>query len=154
MIKPKILFNGVKTCLRCNIEKDIEEFYLFAINNRKYRASECKVCNKLATQLRQKANPKKRDAIMKISKAKKPELYREIRKRADRRYPEKAKARSKLREAVRHGRLERQPCLICGILPVDAHHPDYSKPLDVMWLCRRHHQDEHNRLRASLSNSI
>lgn len=27
---------------------------------------------------------------------------------------------------------------------LDAHHPDYNKPLVVVWLCRRCHQRHHN----------
>lgn len=42
---------------------------------------------------------------------------------------------SECREGVRHGR------------PIEAHHPDYSKPLDVVFLCRSCHIAEHRRLR-------
>ncbi len=27
------------------------------------------------------------------------------------------------------------------------HHSDYSKPLDIVWLCREHHTEEHNKIR-------
>ncbi len=36
--------------------------------------------------------------------------------------------------------LEPQPCEVCGsTVRVVAHHDDYSKPLEIRWLCRSHH---------------
>lgn len=61
-----------------------------------------------------------------------------------RRYPEAAKAHDIVRNAVRHGRLIKQPCHICGsTINVHAHHEDYSKPLDVIWLCDTCHRIRH-----------
>ena len=37
------------------------------------------------------------------------------------------------------GKISRKPCQVCGELKVEALHMDYSKPLDVVWLCRLHH---------------
>ena len=54
-------------------------------------------------------------------------------------YPERYLARSILRSAVETGKLIRQPCEVCGNPKVEAHHPDYSKPLEVRWLCHQHH---------------
>ena len=35
-------------------------------------------------------------------------------------------------------------CLFCGDkFSVQGHHENYSKPLDVLWLCRSHHADLH-----------
>jgi hypothetical protein len=48
--------------------------------------------------------------------------------------------------AIRDGRLIRQPCEVCGALNVEAHHDDYSKPLTVRWLCRRHHLEHHGKV--------
>ena len=45
--------------------------------------------------------------------------------------------------AIRNGSLQRGTCEVCGAERVDAHHDDYSKPLDVRWLCRRHHLQLH-----------
>lgn len=57
------------------------------------------------------------------------------------RYPDQYHARSVVREAVRAGRLVRQPCELCGDAQAEAHHPDYAKPLDVRWVCRRCHRE-------------
>ena len=39
----------------------------------------------------------------------------------------------------RFGYLVPGPCAKCGHAKVVAHHPDYSRPLDVIWLCRPCH---------------
>lgn len=49
--------------------------------------------------------------------------------------------------AVRDGRLVRQPCEACGDVKVEGHHEDYDKPLQVRWLCSRHHRKEHKEQR-------
>jgi hypothetical protein len=41
-----------------------------------------------------------------------------------------------VRSAVRAGRLVRAACETCGATKTQGHHDDYSKPLDVRWLCR------------------
>ena len=60
----------------------------------------------------------------------------------------KRDAREQVRNAVRRGDLERLPCEVCGALPSQGHHEDYEKPLDVMWLCRTHHTELHNKARG------
>lgn len=50
----------------------------------------------------------------------------------------------KVRTAVKYGKLEKQPCEVCGTTKnVDAHHDDYEKPLEVRWLCKSHHKLHH-----------
>lgn len=49
--------------------------------------------------------------------------------------------------AIKKGELVRQPCEVCGAAKTDAHHDDYSKPLDVRWLCRLHHFQHHAKQR-------
>jgi hypothetical protein len=61
------------------------------------------------------------------------------------RYPEKARARWLIQQRLARGTLTRQPCEVCGDPKTDAHHDDYSKPLDVRWLCRAHHAELHRR---------
>jgi hypothetical protein len=55
--------------------------------------------------------------------------------------PEKLTARSRVSSAVRDGRLIKRPCVTCGAIKVEAHHPDYSRPLEVIWLCSQHHRE-------------
>jgi hypothetical protein len=52
-------------------------------------------------------------------------------------------AHSATRSAIRKGLIARQPCGVCGAEPADAHHADHRRPLDVQWLCRRHHRQHH-----------
>jgi ribosomal protein S27AE len=56
---------------------------------------------------------------------------------------EKRAARIAAGGAIATGRLVKQPCEKCGAERVHAHHDDYSKPLDVRWLCPKHHAEEH-----------
>ncbi len=53
--------------------------------------------------------------------------------------PEKRRAQVAVGNAIRDGRLEKKPCEFCGEIKVEAHHHDYSRPLDVVWLCKAHH---------------
>jgi tRNA(Arg) A34 adenosine deaminase TadA len=52
-------------------------------------------------------------------------------------------ARDALNAAVRYGIIKRLPCEVCGDRKSHGHHHDYSKPLEVTWLCRAHHDDLH-----------
>jgi hypothetical protein len=56
---------------------------------------------------------------------------------------EKVAAHSVVARAIRSGRLVKQVCEVCGDPDTSGHHDDYSKPLDVRWLCDRHHKAEH-----------
>jgi ribosomal protein S27AE len=58
-------------------------------------------------------------------------------------YDAKTKARRKLQAEVRAGRIVRQPCEACGKPAAHAHHDDYSKPLEVRWLCPLCHAAAH-----------
>lgn len=50
---------------------------------------------------------------------------------------------------LRRGKIQRGPCVDCGVEPdefgdVEMHHADYSKPLEITWLCRDCHLDRHD----------
>ncbi len=63
------------------------------------------------------------------------------------RNPEKIKAQNAVGNAVRDGKLSRQPCVVCGSTDSEGHHEDYGKLLDVVWLCPAHHAARHKELR-------
>lgn len=61
-------------------------------------------------------------------------------------YPEKNAAHRAVQQALGTGHLTRQPCEHCGSTEdIHAHHANYSKPLEVMWLCRPCHVAEHRK---------
>lgn len=51
----------------------------------------------------------------------------------------KDNARSYAAVYLRRGKIDRGPCAECGADDSQMHHPDYSKPLQIVWLCRDCH---------------
>lgn len=56
----------------------------------------------------------------------------------------KIKARNKVKHLCRVGKMVRGDCEQCGTPKAHAHHEDYSKPLDVRWLCALCHSAVHH----------
>lgn len=69
------------------------------------------------------------------------EVWRNLMRRQYRKHREKVIARQKLHQAVAKGTLIRPDiCSKCKEnKKVEAHHEDYSKPLEVKWVCRQCH---------------
>ena len=68
-------------------------------------------------------------------------------------YPEKYAARYAVGNAIRSGRITKpKTCSRCGSDKlIQAHHHDYQKPLDVIWLCFAcHREDEHGQVVVSV----
>jgi hypothetical protein len=61
------------------------------------------------------------------------------------RNPTKRTAHNILWRAIRKGEIMKpDACSKCGReVRIEGHHPDYSKPLEVIWLCHRCHIKEH-----------
>lgn len=56
---------------------------------------------------------------------------------------EKKRCRALVGIKIRKGVIAKQPCSVCGNPESEAHHEDYSKPLEIIWFCRQCHVDLH-----------
>jgi len=83
-----------------------------------------------------------------IKRAKNPERKIEETRRYAKENPEKVKAVRKVYNAIKRGDLIRKKCRDCERKDTHGHHPDYSKPLNVIWLCPIHHKLEHIKMRS------
>lgn len=79
--------------------------------------------------------------IKRLKDPKRKEKARRYQKIHRSKYPEKYRARSRVGNALRDGVLFRKNCEVCGNEKSEAHHEDYSKPLEVIWLCKKHHRE-------------
>ena len=71
-------------------------------------------------------------------------VRRELGRKRVLRHPGKKKAVQAVNNALRDGRLVKKPCAMCQSTLVQAHHKDYRRKLDVVWLCIPHHRELHN----------
>jgi hypothetical protein len=60
-------------------------------------------------------------------------------------------AKSMAREAYKKGKLQKPLfCEYCGqVKSLDRHHPNYKKPLQIVWLCRKCHATEHAKTKSA-----
>ena len=140
----------MRKCSKCKVEKSLNEFYVST--NKIGLQNYCKDCIKVYNSDRplirreivrksiQRPEEKKRRAVY-MSKWFKnnKDKAKEIREK----YPEKNEARAIFKKALNKGDIIKLPCEVCGEQKSEGHHCDYSKPLDVLWLCRQHHRIEH-----------
>lgn len=62
----------------------------------------------------------------------------------------RSNARSYLHVYIRRGKIKKLDCQVCGSPFVEGHHKDYSKPLNVTWLCKMCHRLYHSAQRSRL----
>lgn len=120
----------------------------------------CGTCEQFKAQGKFNRNVRRKDGLQaecRECQAKRERRYleseagREARKRSEaakyqkrlRDSPEKLRARYTLRYAVRTGKIQRGKCLRCESMLTQGHHEDYSKPLEVIWVCVKHHAEMH-----------
>jgi hypothetical protein len=123
-------------CVTCKSEKEASDFYRGRLT--------CKECVRRAVRIRARANPAVQEYDR--ARAKTPDRKRHIAivtKRWREENPIAYKAQTAVSNAVRDRRLFKEPCAICAEPKVHAHHKDYSKPLDVVWLCAKCHHRLH-----------
>jgi hypothetical protein len=129
-----------KRCFKCGKRKELLEFYKhFAMNDG--HLGKCKICARRDTRVNR---VKRIEYYLAYDlKRKKGTDVAEYSKRARERHRDAYKARTAVGNAVRDRRLKKLPCEVCGVGKVEAHHSDYKKPLDVIWLCFKHHRMKH-----------
>lgn len=158
-----------QTCKRCTVcdeEKPLDKFYRHS-RSPDGRNPRCKACDNARKANWIKANPERHGQYVKRWRQRNPEAAAAIYKRARERrferqpdfavrnverhrlrHPEKDRARRTVQRAVRDGRLHKpNACERCDELTeareLHGHHEDYSKPLEIEWLCRDCHQERH-----------
>lgn len=135
-----------KKCFKCEEVKNIDDFYKHnAMAD--FHLNKCKECAKKDVREHRKNNDSVReydrwryhndiDTKLKI---------REHTQNWINKNPEARQAHKILGNAVRSGKIIKQPCKVCGdTYRTHGHHEDYSKPLEVEWFCAKHHQRYHN----------
>ena len=138
----------MKSCFKCNTVKPLSEFYKHP-RMADGHVNKCKECNRNDVTTNRNQNIEKYRAYDK-ARGKEPErikaskeIIRAWREDDSRR----VLAHSQVARAVRNGTLVRQPCVRCGEVKSLAHHEDYDKPLEVMWLCQPCHKQRHKELK-------
>jgi hypothetical protein len=134
---------SVKTCFKCLSSKPLADFYRHAQMGDGH-LNKCKECTKRDVHQHRAGNL---DMLREYDR-RRASLPHRVALRArvvsewKAAHPERRAAHVALGNAVRAGRIARLPCLVCGER-AEAHHPDYSRPLDVVWLCPAHHAQTH-----------
>lgn len=139
----------MKRCRKCLQRKPLEDFYIHLQMADGY-LNICKECTRARISGYRKtekgnASEKRRNQTLK-RKAWLIQYQPILRERHRIRY----KARGIVANAIRDGKLSRQPCEVCGAngmlengrYAAQAHHDDYSQPLQVRWLCQKHHKEQ------------
>lgn len=133
-----------RVCTGCGIEKPIEA-YAKHKRSRGGRRVKCRQCCNDVDRVwrhnnkdRTRATVKKWAATNKARIAEKDREYQQANKH-------KRRAHAAVHRAVVAGRLVRPDvCYLCGGGgDIQAHHEDYSRPLDVVWLCASCHSERH-----------
>jgi hypothetical protein len=140
-----------KTCTKCKEEKPFEAFY----KNTNYKdghRSQCKNCQKQQRSNWCKQNRERSNTYQTNWRKNNPEKVKEIQRKnciyLRQNQPEKVRARKLIHKKISRGQMDKKPCVICGKIKTEAHHCNYSKPLDVMWLCKEHHDGWHRAFSA------
>lgn len=133
-----------KECFKCKTIKPLTEFYKHS-QMADGHLNKCKECAK------GDANAHRKENIERIRKydrdrAKNPERKKtsqEVTKKWRQEDKRRSSVHNKVARAIRSGKLVRNSCERCGNEKSYAHHEDYDKPLDVMWLCQPCHKQRH-----------
>jgi len=135
-----------KQCFKCKRTKELKYFYTHK-QMADGHLNKCKSCAKKDVQKRyDDPNNRKKITDYEKKRNKRPERkLNRLKYNRKRRLnnPGKIKARNAVNNAIRDGRLIKEPCEVCGNIKSEGHHPDHRSPLKVIWLCLKHHREHH-----------
>jgi hypothetical protein len=153
----------MKKCFKCGKEKPLDAFYKHPGMADKH-LNKCKECtkkdfhgnysknheyyieyDKLRNQLPHRIEARK------IYSLEHPDIFRANADKWRKKNPAKKRAQYLLNNAIRDKRISKKLCEFCGENKVQGHHYDYSKPLDVIWLCSSCHNKLHKILKLTVS---
>jgi hypothetical protein len=139
----------MKICFRCNEEKELSEFYKHKQMGDGY-LGKCKECTKKDVKAYRSVNVEKIRRYDR-ERAKLPHVKKtniENSRRFRKQFPLAYKAHCAVNNAVRDGKLDKPTnCPLCNkTRQIEAHHNDYSKPLEIEWMCAACHRAFHRDL--------
>ena len=137
-----------KECFKCKTVKLLTEFYKHPAMADGH-LNKCKNCTKNDANTHRSNNLEK---IRKYDRERGKLAYRvaqrtEVTKAWRAEDVRRQKCHSAIRQAIIKGILVKVPCIRCGEIKSLAHHEDYDKPLEVMWLCQPCHKQKHKELK-------
>lgn len=142
-----LMFRGdaMKTCFKCKQQKELSLFYKHKMMADGY-LNKCIDCTKQYEKERRQGE--NRNYILEYDRKRSKNPERISRNKTYTSYyrlfnEKRYKAHNAVNNAIRDGRLQKLPCFVCGGKS-EAHHPDYDRPLDVVWLCSSHHKQTHS----------
>ncbi len=134
----------MKKCFKCGDIKPTDDFYRHP-SMKDGRLNKCKKCACLDAFIQRRTD----SSINERERARSRQPHRvALRKSITKKWSLANKrarhAHSAVAYALRSGKLRKTPCAMCGKEKnIHAHHQDYSKPLDVVWLCTQCHRRLH-----------
>ncbi len=137
----------MKECFKCRQIKPLSDFYVHP-QMADGHLNKCKFCTRIDVRIHAAKNDEARLAFERMRA--KTDKRRTLRKRTvaayRARYPERTAAYNAVARAIRKGKLHKPPlCQGCGeAKDLHAHHEDYRRKLDVIWLCARCHRHNHH----------
>lgn len=132
-----------KKCTLCGEMKPLSEYYFIRKRNRYF--SRCIECTRIESRLYQRRTYTKQAGVDRYAKRKARGKLHGFYLKMKSKHPLQFEARNIFHLAKLRGVLIKQPCEVCGNVKSDGHHDDYSKPLEVRWLCRVHHMELHRK---------
>lgn len=143
--------SDLKECFKCKVVKSFDEFYKHSAMSDGH-LNKCKECtrndvtthrNKSLEKIRAYDRERGKNSDRLKAKTAINKAWRDSDKR-------RMAAHNAVSRAVKSGTLLRMPCTRCGNPNSVAHHEDYDKQLEVIWLCQPCHKQRHKEIVEAL----